>query len=147
MFALLLLAPLFLAKRREPQGTTVGRILPRSPLPGMMPEQVPVPPNPRRAAAAQLTNMLFMSRPHEEDKNAVTKWQSDEGLKPTGLYGPGTAIALAERYGIVPPRPRYWTRSGTGAVKRAYVHRLRMQGVRDPARKEEWDAAAAVIER
>lgn len=142
----LLLFPLLLSKRRD-QASTIGKILPRSPIPGMMPAQTPASPDPRRAAAARLANMLFLARPNAEDRDLVYQWQQAEGIKPTGLYGPGTAIALAERYGIVPPQPRYWTKSGTGKVKAAYSLRLRAQGKRDPARAEEWDAAAAVIER
>jgi len=115
-----------------------------SPLPGLMPSMAPVEPTPKRALAARLTHMLLGAQRGGEDRTLVAIYQHQEGLKPTGYYGPATAISLARTYGIVPPKPIHWTESRTGKSKANYRDALRMFGERDPQRVEEWIRAGAV---
>jgi peptidoglycan hydrolase-like protein with peptidoglycan-binding domain len=117
---------------------------PDSPLPGIIPDMAPVAPDPRRALAARLTHMLLSAPRDREDRTLVTLYQAQEGLRPTGFYGPATALSLARTYGIVPPKPLHWTESRTGKSKANYRDALRMLGERDPQRVEEWQRAGAV---
>lgn len=70
-------------------------------------------------------------------KNIVT----GEPGKVDGLYGPGTAISLAERYGMVPPPPKYWPKNPQPALT-AYKSRLMKLAAADPVRATEWTQAA-----
>jgi len=115
-----------------------------SPLPGLMPDMTPVEPAPRRALAARLTHMLLGAARGAEDRTLVARYQLQEGLKPTGYYGPAVALSLARTYGIVPPKPIYWTESRTSKSKANYRDALRMLGELDPQRVEEWARAGAV---
>jgi peptidoglycan hydrolase-like protein with peptidoglycan-binding domain len=115
-----------------------------SPLPGIMPEMAPVAPNPRRALAARVYNMLAMAPRGGEDRYLVALYQTQEGLKPTGYYGPSVALSLAQSYGIVPPKPLYWTESRTSKSKANYRDAMRMLAERDPQRVEEWQRAGDV---
>lgn len=118
--------------------------LPATPLPGLMPPMAPVDPEPRRALASRLYNMLELAPRGGEDRTLVARYQAQEGLKPTGYYGPATAMSLAQTYGIVPPKPLYWTESRTSKSKANYRDAMRMLGERDPQRSEEWNRAGAV---
>jgi peptidoglycan hydrolase-like protein with peptidoglycan-binding domain len=117
---------------------------PDSPLPGIIPPMTPTAPDPERALAARLTHMLVTAPRGAEDRTLVALFQSRNGLRPTGYYGPSVALALAQRFGIVPPAPIYWTESRTGKAKSNYRDALRMLAERDPQRSEEWLRAAAV---
>src|SRR6266496_304638 len=59
-----------------------------------------------------------------------------------GLYGPKSALALANDQGIVPPRPLYWPKTNVAASKAAYVAKLDTKANADPQRAEEWRQAA-----
>lgn len=120
------------------------RPLPATPLPGLMPPMAPVEPDARRALASRLYNMLELAPRGGEDRTLVARYQAQEGLKPTGYYGPATALSLAQSYGIVPPKPLYWTESRTSKSKSNYRDAMRMFGERDPQRSEEWNRAGAV---
>lgn len=115
-----------------------------TPLPGLLPPMAPVDPDPRRALAARLTHMLLSAPRGGEDRTLVALYQSQQGLKPTGYYGPAVALSLAQSWGIVPPKPLYWTESRTRQSKANYRDALRMYGERDPQRVEEWQRAGAV---
>lgn len=115
-----------------------------SPLPGVIPEMVPTAPNPRRALASRLLNHLSMAPPGGEDRTLIALYQQQEGLKPTGFYGPSTALSLARSYGIIPPKPLHWTESRTGKSKANYRDALRSLAAVDPQRSEEWLRAASV---
>jgi peptidoglycan hydrolase-like protein with peptidoglycan-binding domain len=117
---------------------------PDTPLPGVMPPMAPAAPNPRRALAARLYNHLSMAPAGGEDRTLVALYQAQEGLKPTGYYGPSTALSLAHSYGIVPPKPLHWTESRTGRSKSNYRGALLALAARDPQRSEEWTRAAKV---
>lgn len=121
-----------------------GEPLADTPLPGLMAPMAPVAPSPRRALAARLYNMLELSPKGGEDRTLVSLYQAQEGLKPTGYYGPATALSLARSYGIVPPKPIYWTESRTRASKGNYRDAMRLFGEKDPQRVEEWRRAGDV---
>jgi peptidoglycan hydrolase-like protein with peptidoglycan-binding domain len=115
-----------------------------SPMPGVMPEMAPVAPNPRRALAARVYNMIALAKRGAEDRTLVRLYQMQEGLKPTGYYSPAVALSLAQSYGIVPPKPLYWTESRTSKSKSNYRDAMRMFAERDPQRVEEWQRAGEV---
>lgn len=117
---------------------------PDTPLPGVIPPMAPTAPNPRRALASRLLNHLSMAPPGGEDRTLVMLYQQQEGLKPTGFYGPSVALSLARSYGIVPPKPLYWTESRTGKSKGNYRDALKAIAAADPQRAEEWLRAASV---
>lgn len=85
-----------------------------------------------------------------EPKALVMQFQSQEALpRSDGSYGSETALALAERYSIVPPKPLYWGAKGGNyktlvADKLAYQKRLAAIAVKDPQRSDEWALAAKV---
>lgn len=117
---------------------------PYSPLPGIMPEEVPnevVPAD--RSLAARFAQHVFTVAPGDEDRELVAMFQRAHGLNDTGSYGPGTALALVP-YGIVPAKPFYWPRKGLMRVKAQYRVTLLEQSKRDPQRADEWAAAANV---
>lgn len=112
-----------------------------TPLPGVMPLMMPDPIDPRFELAARLYDNLLRTGTGAEDRNLVQLFQAQQGLRASGYYQPGTALALA-RLGIVPPVPRYWPSTGRGKAKRNYQRELLQFAARDPQRKEEWEIAA-----
>jgi peptidoglycan hydrolase-like protein with peptidoglycan-binding domain len=115
-----------------------------SPLPGLIRPTVPVEVmDPARSLAARTALHLMHSRPGREDKDLVRSLQLQEGVKPNGHYGPSTALALT-RHGLVPPKPYYWSRTGTARIKRDYRAALRALAAQDPQRADEWTRAALV---
>lgn len=121
-----------------------GEPIADTPLPGLMPPMAPKAPDPMRALAARLYNMLELAPRGGEDRTLVALYQSSQGLKPTGYYGPATALSLARAFGIVPPKPLYWTDSRTRQSKTNYRDAMRAFGERDPQRVEEWRRAGDV---
>jgi hypothetical protein len=88
-----------------------------------------------------------------EPKAQVREFQLVERLaKADGSYGSETALALADRYRIVPPKPFYWGKSkkegGTYQTlvddKNAYSAHLLNLATKDPQRADEWRSAAKV---
>jgi hypothetical protein len=66
-----------------------------------------------------------------------------------GAYGSETALCLAEKYGIVPPKPLYWGKRGGDyktlvADQKLYKQRLAAIAAKDPQRADEWAKAMAV---
>jgi len=100
---------------------------------------------------------LQSSKKRSENKDLVAQLQAQEkalghyesfdpmkaGTPGTvdGLYGPGTAFAIAKFYGIVPPNPFYWPTNYAPALS-LYKARLLDMAANDPARAEEWRSAA-----
>lgn len=78
------------------------------------------------------------------DAGLVRKFQLQEGLTVDGKWGPKSAVAII-KYGIVPPTPKVWPKNATSAAQEAYYVLLTRQAATDPARKEEWQAAARKI--
>ena len=115
---------------------------PDSPLPGIIPAAVDATPlDPKRMLAGRLAAHLTDAPVGKEDRTLIERFQAQEGVKPTGLYGPGTAIALV-RYGIAPPFPRAWSKKGRNATRSRYRAVLLDQATKDPARADEWQGAA-----
>ena len=88
--------------------------------------------------------MLAASSKGTENKAMIKAYQTQEGLKPSGFYGPGTGKSFI-KYSIVPPKPFYWPRRGTAASKQNYRGNMLTMATRDPARASEWQAAAMVF--
>ena len=110
-------------------------------------------PNRVRAAALVVALKTAKKGTASEPKAQVREFQLVERLtKADGSYGSETALALADRYGIVPPKPFYWGKStkqgGTYATlvadKNAYSAHLLNLATRDPQRADEWRSAAKV---
>ncbi len=69
--------------------------------------------------------------------DALAAWQAREGIAPTGLYCPDTALVLCFRFGIVPPgAPRAYPRGKKQAAN--FVSALRRMARRDPQRSDEY---------
>lgn len=117
---------------------------PGSPLPGLIPPMLPPDPDPRKALAARVAFMLFGAPAGGEDRTMIMNFQAQEGLKASGYYGPATAEALALNYGIVPPKPRFWSKKHQAKAKANYRAMLAGLGQQDPQRVEEWKQAAEV---
>lgn len=68
---------------------------------------------------------------------ALAAWQANEGIEPTGVYCPDTALVLCFRFGIVPPGPpRMFPRGKRQAAN--FVSALRRMARRDPQRSDEY---------
>lgn len=84
------------------------------------------------------------------DKALLKRFQTEEAARGfyrgniDGLYGPKSALALANDHNIVPPRPLYWPKTNVAASKAAYVAKLDSKANADPQRAEEWRQAAQV---
>jgi hypothetical protein len=120
-------------------------------LPPGLPQPTPTPIWPvsdpvKYAAAVGMNEMLIQKKPYTEDKAKVKAFQTTEGLTTDGLYGPGTARVLGERYGIVPAKPYYWskTASKVPAQKVEYKAAMLALAAKDPSRAEEWSDAANI---
>lgn len=116
---------------------------PASPLPGIVPPMAPKDIDPQMGLAARVAANLFSTATGQEDRSLVQLFQAQRGMKASGYYGPETAWGLAA-FGIVPPKPRYWVKSGTTKAKRNYKKALLELAAKDPQRAEEWRAAANV---
>lgn len=79
----------------------------------------------------------------QEDRELVRRFQRVQGLNDTGIYGPGTAEAIAS-LGIVPPRPFDWPSKKTFRVKARYKAAMHEYARRDPARAAAWATASNV---
>ncbi len=106
-------------------------------------KRVPIITDPRKLLAVQLHKHLLSHPKGTEDRSLVKAFQQQEGLKPSGFYGPGTGKAFI-KYAIVPVKPYFWPKSGQAASKANYRQNLLFQAKQDPARADEWIAAAMV---
>jgi hypothetical protein len=105
-----------------------------------------------RALAADMAKALRTAKKGttSEPRALVQAFQTQERLEQTdGSYGFETAMALADRYGIVPPKPFYWGKKGGPASlpakqKQTYSAHLLVLASQDPQRADEWRAAAKV---
>jgi len=120
--------------------------IPGSPIPGVIAPDVSPPSHedPLRDRAVAMIEELLRSRPGQEDRSVVEAYQrAHPSLKPSGHYGPGTALTLL-RWQLVPPRPRVWPRTGRVRSKDRYRKLLLFWAQRDPQRADEWTRAALV---
>lgn len=150
---------------RPPQVTipgiapTVPSIVPPQAVPPAatqsQPPAIPVPATPvatpaspfpggSHATLAQTTAQHLSQRTrYMEDRALVKRFQRAEGLVTDGLYGVKTAQALA-KYGLIPPKPFYFSRTQAAQQKRDYAGILTQYALRDPARSAQWLGASRV---
>lgn len=113
----------------------------------------------QRMLAGKTALMLSKSAKGREDQSLVTAFQQQAidlnqppggafGSVPSkadGKYGPKSALQLARHYGIVPPKPFYWSKTNWHADKLAYrAEMAKLAGV-DPQRADEWLNAGKVL--
>jgi hypothetical protein len=107
-------------------------------------------PNRVRAAALVVSLKTAKKGTASEPRAQVKEFQLIERLSRTdGSYGSETALALADKYGIVPPKPLYWGKAGGTYQtlvndKNAYSAHLLNLATQDPQRADEWRSAAKV---
>lgn len=96
--------------------------------------------------AQRMAANLAAKKPWAEDQALVKKFQTQEGLKADGLYGPGTATRLGQQYGIIPPKPYYWSKNTSLVPQQKAEYRAAMTAlsVKDPVRATQWLAAGNV---
>lgn len=106
-----------------------------------------------RSLAGQVALAFTDVTPGSEDaaaKNLLRQFQTQEKTRGyyvgniDGLYGPKSALALANDHNIVPPKPLYWPKASAAASKASYVAKLESLANADPQRAEEWRQAAQV---
>lgn len=129
--------------------------LPNPPLvvvpPVISPSSVPLPAGiPASGSQAQRMQIaqamavdLRNSSRYKENQALVSRFQEQEGLKADGKYGPKSALSLAA-LGIIPPRPRYWTRKTVQEDKKRYSMEMMTRAATDPSRAADWQAASKV---
>lgn len=125
--------------------------MPQAPLATPVTSSTPAT-NGGRALAADMAKALLVAKKgtSSEPRALVQAFQTQERLEQTdGSYGFETAMALADRYGIVPPKPLYWGKKGGAASlpakqKQNYSAHLLVLASQDPQRADEWRAAAKV---
>ncbi len=103
-------------------------------------------------ALAQLLTSLTLgqARASQEVNAAVKDFQLAERDRKfyvgniDGVYGPKTALVLAQDHGIVPPHPLYWPKKDPKGAKAVYQSQLSRFASADPQRREEWQQAMHV---
>jgi hypothetical protein len=130
--------------------TTVKPPLATMPTPTTTAPPTAADPNRVRAAALVVALKTAKKGTASEPRAQVKEFQLIERLSRTdGSYGSETALALADKYGIVPPKPLYWGKSGGTYQtlvndKNAYSAHLLNLATQDPQRADEWRSAAKV---
>lgn len=134
------------AAAKQAQQTALGASsAPATPVPTAPPSVQSKAPDPRAIAAEGLASYLKSTSRYKEDRSRVRAFQQLVGQKPDGLYGVGTGLEIA-RQGVVPARPYYYSKNKTKAAsdKRAWKAAMASYAAKDPSRRVQWDAAAAV---
>lgn len=117
------------------------------------------PTQSQRLLAGKTALMLSKTSKGREDKGLVTAFQQQEldlnhppggafGSVPSkadGLYGPKSALELARHYGIVPPKPFYWSAADWLNQKKNYRTEMARFAAVDPQRADEWLNAGKVL--
>lgn len=73
----------------------------------------------------------------------IKAYQTEQGLKSDGLYGPNTAESLIQ-YGFVPSTPWIWPKQNTSQVKADWKQLTRDMATQDPQRADEWAEAGRI---
>ena len=94
-----------------------------------------------------LQTHLRNTRRYKEDRIMVKGVQLGEGLAADGMYGAALATAMADRYGLIPPVPFYWSKKTWRADKERYKAFLTDQARKDPAREAEWLGAIRGVDK
>jgi hypothetical protein len=125
--------------------------------PIIIPSSVPLPAgvsltpeSQKRLAVAQAVAMnLRNTSRYQEDKTLMKAFQTQEQAigkyvgTIDGLYGPKSGYALAG-YGVVPPRPRYWSTKTVKVDKPQWTAKMLAFAASDPSRAADWTAASKV---
>jgi hypothetical protein len=111
---------------------------------------IAVPEDNHKILAGTTALHLKTARKGTEDQTLVARFQNDnqpEAGKADGMYGVKSALVMALKYGIVPPKPYYWRKpySAMVADQKAYRGTLIAQVTKDPQRSDEWMQAAKEI--
>ena len=128
-------------------------------LPEMVVQAAAGPTANQRLLAGKTALMLSRSAKGSEDKGLVTAFQQQEldlrhapggafGPNPSiadGMFGPKTALDLARFYGIVPPKPLYWSKANWLNDKKNYRAEMARFAAVDPQRADEWTNAGKVL--
>jgi len=134
-----------------PTATTTAKP-PLATMPTPTTTTAPAAADPNRVRAAALVVRLKTAKKGtaSEPRAQVKEFQLVERLSRTdGSYGSETALALADKYGIVPPKPLFWGKAGGTYQtlvndKNAYSAHLLNLASTDPQRADEWRSAAKV---
>lgn len=100
--------------------------------------------NPKYARAMNMATMLSHASRYKEDKSMVQAFQQENGLKPDGQYGIGSALVLARAYSIVPPKPFYFNKKTASTDKKAYTAEMVAYANKDSGRYNAWIEASKV---
>lgn len=112
-----------------------------------------VPEDPKRMVAQALTDHLRsiggLAGRYKEDRSQVKAFQVQEALNADGKYGPGTAMRVLEKYGIIPVAAFYWSTTPKNAAKqkRDFIARVRQLAGADTQRAGEYDQLIRDTER
>jgi hypothetical protein len=102
------------------------------------------------ASQVYLALRFARKKTDSEPRALVQRFQNQEGLqRRDGSYNSETALALADRYGLVPAAPFYWGKENGSKEfaqkdKNQYAAHLLVLRDRDPQRADEWEHAAKV---
>jgi hypothetical protein len=128
-------------------------VTPVAPAPGpVAPAPAPAPapgPSPARALAIQVNDMLMRTGVPpvgrgREDQALVAQYQAQERLGADGKYGVDTGLTLADRYGLIPQRPYYYSKATANSAKARWKAAMARHGQEDPTRLALWIAAGKV---
>ena len=114
------------------------------------PDEAPEHVTNAKELAGKLALELRTAAKGSEPRSLVKLFQLNERLKTTdGSYNSETALCLAERFGIVPPKPLYWGKRGADIqtlIDDKNRYRLALARIEsgDPQRADEWQLAAKV---
>lgn len=121
-----------------------------SPVAPAAPASPPPGPSPAQALAIQMNDMMVRTGippkgRGREDQALVRRFQEQERLNATdGKYGVDTGLALADRYGLIPQRPYYYSKSNANAQKARWKASMARHAQEDPTRLALWVAAGKV---
>lgn len=107
------------------------------PTPVISVPEVIVSPAPHFDSAIELTRYLQTTSRYRENRGAVADYQAAAGLVADGLYGPATALSIAE-LGVLPVLPFYWPASNTAQAVAEFASDMLDQAADDPARAAQW---------
>jgi hypothetical protein len=122
----------------------------RAASPVVTPASPPVGPSPALALAIATNDMMMRAGipskgRGKEDQELVRRFQTQERLGATdGKYGVDTGLALADRYGLIPQRPYYYSKTNANAQKARWKASMARHAQEDPTRVALWVAAGKV---
>jgi hypothetical protein len=119
-------------------------VKPAPKLPPPLPKLDPASSDDRGALALTVAAHLKGKTKGSENKALVMQFQTQEGLKPDGLYGPMTGKRIAA-YGVIPAKPYYWPSATFVKAKEDWKRTMLDHAAKDPARKSQWEAVSNVF--